>query len=401
MQCRLSAAAIAVAAAFPFHTPSALAQERVADTVVVTATRQAQRADEVLSSVDVIERAQIERAGHSTLVELLSSRPGIQVTTNGGPGANTGVFIRGANSGHTLVLIDGMRVGSATTGQPALEMIPLALVERIEILRGPASALYGSDAIGGVIQIFTRKGEDGLYPGAYVGAGTEHSTSVGASLAGGKDRLRYSVAAGQDEVTAESLTHPVHPYPARLHPATAGRLVPIVMEGAARDAVLLDPFCGSGTVLVEARAVGGMAVGVDLNPLAVRLARVKTWTAPVAQRRKAKEMGRTIAGEALLAGREARRAGNAPPTMRSPAGFDPNARQKRLDAPRSSAGSVISRSSPQTATLRASRSPGGNVRASINTISWPPGSLKPTELNSLSRRFSWASSTPRRRNGRT
>lgn len=212
MQCRLSAAAIAVAAAVPFHTPSALAQEKVADTVVVTATRQAQRADEVLSSVDVIEREQIERAGHSTLVELLSAQSGIQVTTNGGPGANTGVFIRGANSGHTLVLIDGMRIGSATTGQPALEMIPLALVERIEILRGPASALYGSDAIGGVIQIFTRKGEEGLYPGAYVGAGTEHGTSLGASLAGGAGRLRYSLAAGQDETDGIN---------ARLDPTTA------------------------------------------------------------------------------------------------------------------------------------------------------------------------------------
>ncbi len=152
---------------------------------------------------------------------------------------------------------------------------------------------------------------------------------------GGEPRMGRALeeallAAGTDDVAAESLTHPVHAYPARLHPATAGRLIPIVMEGAAEDAVLLDPFCGSGTVLVEARAVGGKAVGVDLNPLAVRLARVKTWTAPVPRRKLAKELGRQIAGDVMVAGREARRAGAAPPPMRSPVGFDPNARQKRI-----------------------------------------------------------------------
>lgn len=166
--------------------------------VVVTATRQQQRADEALSSIDVIGREEIERSGHSTLIELLAAQPGIQVSSSGGPGANTGVFIRGANSGHTLVLIDGMRVGSATTGQPSLEVIPPELIERIEILRGPASALYGSDAIGGVIQIFTRKGREGFFPSARVGVGTERTYSLGATLAGGADRLRYSVAAGRD-----------------------------------------------------------------------------------------------------------------------------------------------------------------------------------------------------------
>lgn len=142
--------------------------------------------------------------------------------------------------------------------------------------------------------------------------------------------LEEALWAAQDEEVAESLTHPVHAYPARLHPATAGRLVGIVMERAASDALLLDPFCGSGTVLVEARAVGGRAIGVDLNPLAVRLARVKTWTAPVPRRKLAKELGLQIAGDVVVAGRDARRAGAQAPAMRSPAGFDPNARQKRI-----------------------------------------------------------------------
>ncbi|ENO86650.1 TonB-dependent receptor domain-containing protein [Thauera linaloolentis] len=198
MKIRLCTTAIAVASAFPMYVPSALAQDQMGEAVVVTATRQQQRADETLASVDVITREQIERAGHSTLTDLLAAQPGIQISSNGGPGANTGIFIRGANSGHTLVLVDGMRIGSATSGQPALEVIPTELIERVEILRGPASALYGSDAIGGVIQIFTRKGEAGLYPSVRAGVGTERSYTLGASLAGGQDRLRYSVSAGRE-----------------------------------------------------------------------------------------------------------------------------------------------------------------------------------------------------------
>lgn len=184
------------------HPVLALAQsgdEPTLGTTVVTATRQPQSLSEALADVDVIDRADIDKAGGNTsLVQLLAARPGVQVSANGGAGSNSSVFIRGTNSGHVLVLIDGMRVGSATSGAPTLEMIPLALIERVEILRGPASALYGSDAIGGVIQVFTRRGEEGLHPGFSVGAGTEDARSLGASLAGGADRLRFSVAAGHD-----------------------------------------------------------------------------------------------------------------------------------------------------------------------------------------------------------
>ncbi|MDY0072572.1 MAG: TonB-dependent receptor plug domain-containing protein, partial [Thauera sp.] len=152
--------ALALLGAFPAIQAVQAADAKLGE-VVVTATRQAQRVDEALTSVDVIDRARIERSGHSTLTELLAAQPGLQVTSNGGPGASTGVFIRGAASGHTLVLVDGMRIGSVTSGAATLEAIPAELIERIEIVRGPASALYGSDAIGGVIQIFTRKGGAG------------------------------------------------------------------------------------------------------------------------------------------------------------------------------------------------------------------------------------------------
>lgn len=200
MNIRLSALAAACALV---HPAFALAQTAQADRelaqVVVTASRQQQRADEVLANVEVIERDRIEQAGHSTLLELLATQPGIRVVSNGGAGSNASVFMRGAESRHTLLLIDGMRVGSATTGQAALEMIPLALVDRVEILRGPASALYGSEAIGGVIQVFTRKSKPGFFPSAYAGFGTESTWSYGAGLTGGVDRLRYSLAVGHDE----------------------------------------------------------------------------------------------------------------------------------------------------------------------------------------------------------
>ncbi|MBR0566770.1 TonB-dependent receptor [Azoarcus sp. L1K30] len=168
------------------------------DQVVVTATRQPVMASDALASVEVISRDEITKAGNTSLVELLSARSGIQVSATGGAGSNTSIFIRGANAGHTLVLIDGMRVGSVTNGAPTLETIPLALIDHVEILRGPASALYGSDAIGGVIQIFTRKGKEGYQPSLRVGVGSDNSRELEAAIAGGVDRLRYSLVAGQE-----------------------------------------------------------------------------------------------------------------------------------------------------------------------------------------------------------
>lgn len=196
MKLRTSVTTLAALVLAP--APHALAQDQLGDTVVVTATRQQQRADEVLSSVEVIDRLQIERSGQSTLVELLSAQPGLRVAANGGAGANASVFIRGAESRHTLVLIDGVRVGSATNGQAALEAIPLAIVERIEILRGSASVLYGSQAMGGVIQVFTRQGRQGVHPEVTVGYGTHDTLNASASVSGGQERLRYSLTVGHD-----------------------------------------------------------------------------------------------------------------------------------------------------------------------------------------------------------
>ncbi len=130
--------------------------------------------------------------------------------------------------------------------------------------------------------------------------------------------------------TAESFTHPFHSYPARLHPATARVLVDIVGYHAGRSGAILDPFCGSGTALVEARAIGMRAIGVDLNPLAMLVARAKTWTVSPRRRKELKDVGHTIAGAVLASGKAARRSGAEPAPERKPVGFDPNARNRRL-----------------------------------------------------------------------
>ncbi|MGE0546660.1 MAG: hypothetical protein AB7O24_16550 [Kofleriaceae bacterium] len=135
-----------------------------------------------------------------------------------------------------------------------------------------------------------------------------------------------------DNEIVETVTHPFHSYPARLHPATAQVLVELVGTTAPANAPLVDPFCGSGTTLVEMCAAGSRAIGVDLNPLAVLVARAKTWTVPQKRRFQLRDVGHQIAGAVLAAGKAARRSGAEPAPMRKPAGFDPNARNRRLAA---------------------------------------------------------------------
>jgi vitamin B12 transporter len=126
-------------------------------TVVVTAARSEQKQEETIASTIVITREQIERAGILTLAELLQRFGAAEIRSTGGAGQPSSVFLRGANSNHTLVLVDGLRVNSATSGAAALEHLPIDNIERIEIVKGALSGLYGSDALGGVVQIFTRR----------------------------------------------------------------------------------------------------------------------------------------------------------------------------------------------------------------------------------------------------
>ena len=139
--------------------------------VVVTATRTAVASDYTLAPVTVIEREEIERSMAISVAELLRFHGGIEVASNGGPGQVTSVFIRGAESDQTLILIDGVRLNSGTSGIAPIENISPNIVERIEIVKGPRAALYGSEAVGGVINIITRKDNSGLKASATTGGG--------------------------------------------------------------------------------------------------------------------------------------------------------------------------------------------------------------------------------------
>jgi vitamin B12 transporter len=175
--------------------PPCTAQSRQ-PTVVVTASRTPISADAALAAVTVIEREAIEASGSLDLVSLLRTTVGLDIARGGGPGQQTSLFLGGSASNQLLVLVDGIRVASTNTGAYAWERLSLAQVERIEIVRGPRAALYGSDAIGGVVQVFTRRASGAS--GA-LGVGS-HGTrlgeaGLGAERAGGRAGLRVAYAA--------------------------------------------------------------------------------------------------------------------------------------------------------------------------------------------------------------
>ena len=150
----LAAAGFSAGAALPVLADSSFADPEV----VVTATRVPTPIDQVLAPVIVIGAAEIDRYAPTDIADLLRYHAGLELGRNGGPGQTTAVFIRGADSNHTLVLIDGVRINPGTIGLASLQNIPPGMIERVEVLKGPRSALWGSDAIGGVINIVTRRG---------------------------------------------------------------------------------------------------------------------------------------------------------------------------------------------------------------------------------------------------
>lgn len=160
------------------------AATEVSPPMVVTATRTAQTVDASLASVSVVTRADIERLQANSLEDVLKRLAGVKVVNNGGKGKATSVFMRGTESDHVLVLIDGVKVGSATLGSTAFQFLPIDSIERIEVVRGPRSALYGSEAIGGVIQIFTRQAEGAFTPSFSISAGSHDSYMVSGGFSG-------------------------------------------------------------------------------------------------------------------------------------------------------------------------------------------------------------------------
>ncbi|HEY9109180.1 MAG TPA: TonB-dependent receptor [Roseateles sp.] len=176
---------------------SAHAQTRL-DTVVTTATRTPQKLSDVLADMTVLTRDDIERQAFGSLADLLRRQVGFEMVRNGGAGANTSLFVRGADTRHTAVLIDGVRVDSQASSGASWNAIPLAQVERVEIVRGPASALYGSDAIGGVVQIFTRKGEGRPVVDLGIGGGNRGLAKVDASVTGRSGIVDYALSAASE-----------------------------------------------------------------------------------------------------------------------------------------------------------------------------------------------------------
>ncbi len=181
---------------------------------VITANRAAEERTATMAAVTVFTRADIDRLQPVNVPDLLSRVPGVQVQQSGGRGSTTGVFVRGTKTAQTLVLIDGVRVGSVTAGgaNGALEHLNLEQIERVEVLRGPHSAMYGSDAIGGVIQIFTRRSAgEGLHGRARLAAGNKGVWERSAGISGGDQNTRFNLSASLDEMTGFDRTNKSFP----------------------------------------------------------------------------------------------------------------------------------------------------------------------------------------------
>ncbi len=189
MQSRLKS----LAALLPLLFTSGILHAETADPIIVTATRQPARTSEVLADVTIIGRDEIEKNAQGTISDLLSRQPGIQVSASGGPGSATSVYIRGANSNQTKVLIDGLPINSIDLSGSPLRFIPLDDVERIEILRGAASTLYGADALGGVIHVITKRGAPGFSVSGFVGYGSDNTRQASAALSAGDTHWRLRI----------------------------------------------------------------------------------------------------------------------------------------------------------------------------------------------------------------
>lgn len=186
---------------------SAHAQNKL-DTVVTTATRTPQKLSEVLADLTVLTRADIERQASASLADLLRNNGCAEMVRNGGPASTTSLYLRGAETRHTLVLVDGVRVDSQSTGGASWQGIPLGQIERVEVLKGPASAIYGSDAVGGVVQIFTRKGGSKTGVDLGVAAGNLGTRKADGAVYGSFGLFDYAVSAAVDRSDGFNATTP-------------------------------------------------------------------------------------------------------------------------------------------------------------------------------------------------
>ena len=173
--------------------------------VMISGSREPLSASHLAADVVAIGADAIRASTADSVADLLRREAGIQLSRNGGPGQTTGLLLRGASSGQTVVLVDGVRIGSATLGSAALEALALSQVDRIEVLRGPGSSLYGADAVGGVVQIFTRAGAAGMGLGigtpqwhGALAVGGYDSREASAGVRGGSALWDYAASAASE-----------------------------------------------------------------------------------------------------------------------------------------------------------------------------------------------------------
>lgn len=163
--------------------------------MVVTAALAPRTADETLSSVTVLDEATLRRQDPTSVTDLLRGQPGVDVTSNGSFGKNSSVYLRGTGNDQNVLLIDGIRLRSATAGGAAWHYLDPRMFQRAEIVRGPRGSLYGADAVGGVVQLFTHEAEEGgPHPRISAGGGSFNTQRYSAGFSGSEGGTRYSFA---------------------------------------------------------------------------------------------------------------------------------------------------------------------------------------------------------------
>jgi len=180
--------------------------------VVISANRQVQARNDSSAANTVFTRDDIDRLQPTSLTDLLSRVPGVQVAPTGGRGSLPGIYIRGTKSAQSLVLVDGQRIANTTSGDSGLQYLNVDQIERVEVLRGSRSVIYGSDAIGGVIQVFTRRNaEQGLQPRMKLGFGSNGTWERSLGVSGGDEHTRFNLGASLDETAGINSTHQSFP----------------------------------------------------------------------------------------------------------------------------------------------------------------------------------------------
>jgi vitamin B12 transporter len=191
-------------------SPLAQAETDVSlDEVVVTATRIEQPLKQTLSSTSVITQEEIKNSQASDVPTILRSVAGVEIAQSGGSGKSVYLFLRGSSERQVLVLLDGVRINSATSGTTSLENLMLDQIERIEVVRGNVSSLYGSEAIGGVVQIFTKRGRGGAPTfNASAGAGSHGTQRAAAGLGGSVDSTDFNLQVSRFSTEGVSSLNP-------------------------------------------------------------------------------------------------------------------------------------------------------------------------------------------------